>query len=93
MAAPAWNDRTEKTEIKLGAGRIVTEDYEDVPVKLDYNADDNLGGFDRFGRVADQLWQDDSGTPTAQLRSTATLTINPPPDLPCVPASWRLCVK
>ncbi|NLE38389.1 MAG: hypothetical protein GX621_10230, partial [Pirellulaceae bacterium] len=39
-------------------------------VKLDYNADDNLGGFDRFGRVVDQVWQDYSGTPTAIDRYT-----------------------
>ncbi|MBN1362221.1 MAG: autotransporter-associated beta strand repeat-containing protein, partial [Sedimentisphaerales bacterium] len=42
----------------LGAGRIVTEDYEGPDVRLDYNADDNLGGLDRFGRVVDQFWED-----------------------------------
>ena len=51
----------------LGAGRIVTEDYEDVPVKLDYNADDNLGGFDRFGRVVDQLWTDYGANPAVAI--------------------------
>jgi YD repeat-containing protein len=40
----------------LGAGKIVTEDYVEAQAKLDY-AHDNLAGFDRFGRVVDQLWQ------------------------------------
>ena len=40
----------------LGAGKIVTEDYVQAQVKLDY-AHDNLAGFDRFGRVVDQLWE------------------------------------
>jgi hypothetical protein len=39
----------------LGANRIVTEDYEEIEVNLDYNSDGNLGGLDRFGRVADQV--------------------------------------
>ena len=50
----------------LGAGTVVTEDYEGPDVKLDYNANGNLGGFDRFGRVVDQIWEDYGGqTPVA----------------------------
>ena len=41
----------------LGANKIVTEDYMDIDVKLDYTSGGNaLSGFDRFGRVVDQLW-------------------------------------
>ena len=39
----------------LGTGKIVTEDYDKIDVKLDYAAN-SLAGFDRFGRVLDQLW-------------------------------------
>ena len=42
----------------LGLGRIVTEDFIDAEVRLDLNADSNLGGLDRFGRVVDQFWED-----------------------------------
>jgi RHS repeat-associated protein len=49
----------------LGAGTIVEEDYEDVEVKLSYlDSSGNVAGFDRFGRVVDQIWTDYSGTPT-----------------------------
>jgi RHS repeat-associated protein len=41
----------------LGAGRIVTEDYEEIEVKLDHAAND-LAALDRFGRVLDQIWAD-----------------------------------
>jgi RHS repeat-associated protein len=36
-------------------------------VKLNYdpNANNSFTGFDRFGRVADQVWKEYSGTPTA----------------------------
>jgi hypothetical protein len=42
----------------LGLGTIVTEDYAQSQVKLDYvgTSPSALSGFDRFGRVADQLW-------------------------------------
>jgi RHS repeat-associated protein len=41
----------------LGANKIVTENYEDIDVKLDYTGTNNaMSGFDRFGRVADQVW-------------------------------------
>jgi YD repeat-containing protein len=46
----------------LGAGKIVTEDYEDIDVKLDYSAN-NLAALDRFGRVLDQVWADYGSTP------------------------------
>lgn len=55
----------------LGANRIVTEDYEDAQVKLDYSAGD-FAALDRFGRVVDQVWEDYSGTPTAIDRYTYT---------------------
>jgi hypothetical protein len=41
----------------VGAGTVVTEDHEGPDVKLDYNANGNLGGFERFGRVVDQVWE------------------------------------
>ena len=46
----------------LGAGRIVTEDYKDIEVKLDYSAGD-FAALDRFGRVLDQVWTDYGATP------------------------------
>ena len=43
----------------LGAGRIVTEDYEEIQVNLDYAGDTNtFSALDRFGRVTDQVWND-----------------------------------
>lgn len=50
----------------LGADKIVTEDYVEAQVKLDY-AHDNLAGFDRFGRVVDQLWTDYGSDPDVTL--------------------------
>ena len=42
----------------LGAGRIVTEDYEEIQVNLDYAGDTNtFSALDRFGRVTDQVWK------------------------------------
>jgi hypothetical protein len=42
----------------LGAGMIVTEHYDEPDLSLDLTGGDHgLGGLDRFGRVADQLWQ------------------------------------
>ena len=38
----------------LGAGRIVTEDYEEIQVNLDYTAND-FAALDRFGRV--ETWK------------------------------------
>ena len=42
----------------LGLGRIVTEDYVQPQVKLNYDSDTpgDYAGFDRFGRVIDHLW-------------------------------------
>lgn len=50
----------------LGAGRIVTEDYDGLDVKLDYAADD-FAAFDRFGRVLDQVWTDYGEDPDVVL--------------------------
>ena len=50
----------------LGAGRIVTEDYENVEVKLDYTPND-FAAFDRFGRVLDQIWTDYGADPDVVL--------------------------
>jgi len=50
----------------LGAGRIVTEDYEDIDVKLDYSAND-FAAIDRFARVLDQVWTDYGADPDVVL--------------------------
>jgi len=42
----------------LGLGTIVTEDYPEPDVKLDYIGDGSYNAFDRFGRVVDQKWYD-----------------------------------
>ena len=42
----------------LGAGTIVEEDYADIEVKLTYLDSGDVTGFDRFGRVEDQIWSD-----------------------------------
>ncbi len=42
----------------LGLGTIVTEDYEEPQVKLDYTGTDHsYSGLDRFNRVVDQIWE------------------------------------
>ena len=43
----------------LGLGANVKESFPQAGVKLDYDpaGDNSLSGFDRFGRVADQLWE------------------------------------
>ena len=50
----------------LGRGTIVKESHPNVSggLNLDYdpNNDGSLSGFDRFGRVVDQLWANDAGT-------------------------------
>ena len=52
----------------LGAGRIVTEDYEEIQVNLDYAGDTNtFSALDRFGRVVDQVWNDYGATPDVVL--------------------------
>jgi RHS repeat-associated protein len=50
----------------LGAGRNVTEDYEDIEVRLDYAADD-FTALDRFGRILDQVWTDYGADPDVVL--------------------------
>ena len=46
----------------LGADQIVTEDYQQPQIKLDYSAgshqrlSSNFGNLDQFGRVVDQIW-------------------------------------
>jgi RHS repeat-associated protein len=42
----------------LGAGKIVVEDYVESQTRLTYlNSSDAVTGLDRFGRVADQIWE------------------------------------
>src|SRR5690606_37946803 len=43
----------------------------DVEVRLDVNADSNLGGLDRFGRVVDQFWVDYDAGATGSLKRWA----------------------
>jgi YD repeat-containing protein len=50
----------------LGASKIVTEDYQDIGVKLD-DAANNLSALDRFGRVLDQAWTDYGANPDVTL--------------------------
>ena len=58
----------------LGAGRIVTEDYEEIQVNLDYAGDTNaFSALDRFGRVTDQVWNDYGAT---AVRDEYTYTYN-----------------
>jgi len=46
----------------LGTDTIVSEDFEQPEVKLDYAAG-NFSALDRFGRVLDQVWSNYSGSP------------------------------
>ena len=50
----------------LGADQIVTQDYTDIAVKLDYDpaGNNSLTGLDRFGRVRDQFWSDYGSDPS-----------------------------
>jgi hypothetical protein len=62
----------------LGAGTVVKVAYPAVPaplgtggLALTYGTSvDSYSGFDRFGRVVDQKWQTQSGTPVAKDRYT-----------------------
>ncbi|TWT37190.1 tRNA(Glu)-specific nuclease WapA precursor [Posidoniimonas corsicana] len=47
----------------LGLDALASEDYEEPEVKLDYSAS-NFDALDRFGRVADQVWNDYGSTPS-----------------------------
>ena len=51
-----------------GIGRLVVVDYPEPDLKLDYyqSTPGSYAGFDRFGRVVDQRWDD--YTPTAAIR-------------------------
>ena len=49
----------------LGASMIVTEDYAQASVKLDYTGTSNsFSGFDRFGRIVDQVWEQYGSSPS-----------------------------
>ncbi len=50
----------------LGLDTIVKEDFQQAGVNLNYDpsGSNSYTGFDRFGRVIDQLWATDGGSPT-----------------------------
>ena len=52
----------------LGLGTIVKEDYQEAGIDLNYDpgANNSYTGFDRFGRVVDQLWASYGATPSPQ---------------------------
>jgi RHS repeat-associated protein len=56
----------------LGRGTVVKESHPSVSggLNLDHdpNEDHSFSGFDRFGRVVDQLWADDADTPIDQYK-------------------------
>ena len=57
----------------LGAGMIVTEDYQEADVKLDYTGTSNsFSGFDRFGRIVDQVWEQYGSSPSVLDEYTYT---------------------
>jgi len=47
----------------LGSGTVIKEDYQQPDVRLNYDPDDDnsLDGFDRFGRIEDQIWAEYDG--------------------------------
>ncbi len=53
----------------LGLSKIVVEDNLAAHVTLDYdpNGDDSFAGFDRFGRIVDQLWVEYGTSPAVTL--------------------------
>ena len=57
------NGTTDAAYTYLGLDTIVAEDYPGGGVELNYDSTGNnaYSGFDRFGRVLDQLWAADSG--------------------------------
>jgi RHS repeat-associated protein len=66
VATIAGSDGTYAAYTYLGVGTIVTEDYQQPQVKLDYtNGSGQITGLDRFGRVADQVWSDYGNSTTA----------------------------
>jgi RHS repeat-associated protein len=59
VATIAGSDGTYAAYTYLGVNTIVTEDYQQPEVKLDYtNGSGQIIGLDRFGRVVDQVWSD-----------------------------------
>ena len=57
----------------LGAGQIVVEDYQQPEVKLDYTGTANsFSGFDRFGRIVDQVWEQYGSSPSVLDEYTYT---------------------
>jgi YD repeat-containing protein len=59
VATIAGSDGTYAAYTYLGVDTIVTEDYQQPQVKLDYtNGSGQITGLDRFGRVVDQVWSD-----------------------------------
>jgi RHS repeat-associated protein len=66
VAMIAGSDGTYAAYTYLGVDTIVTEDYEQPEVKLDYtNGSGQITGLDRFGRVVDQVWSDYGNSTTA----------------------------
>ena len=61
----------------LGADTIIQSDRPEVTggLMLTYgDSSDDYSGFDRFGRIIDQLWQDTSGTCRCTGRSNSSLS-------------------
>jgi RHS repeat-associated protein len=59
VATIAGSDGTYAAYTYLGVGTIVTENYQQPQVKLDYtDGSGQITGLDRFGRVVDQVWSD-----------------------------------
>ena len=58
-----------------GVGRMVVEDFQQPDVRLDYwgQTIDTYAGFDRFGRITQQLWHD-YGAAAGLLRSGLRVT-------------------
>ena len=56
VATIGGSDGTYAEYTYLGADTIVTENFPQAQVKLDYSAN-NYSGFDRFGDVANQVWE------------------------------------
>jgi RHS repeat-associated protein len=66
VATIAGSDGTYAAYTYLGLDTIVTEDYQQPQVKLDYtNGSGQITGLDRFGRVVDQVWSDYGNSTTA----------------------------
>ena len=56
----AENDNVYAAYLYNGVGRLAVEDFTQPDVRLDYwgQTPDTYAGFDRFGRVTQQLWRD-----------------------------------